>query len=274
MRRFGWLVVNTLQWLFIAGWTALLFPFALLASLAAGRSAGLAMARRVWAPAVVRVALAKIETVGTEGLRPGDACLIACNHRSFADIPALFVALPVDLRFVAKRELRNVPVLGWYMAAMGMVFVDRRRRRSGAAGVGQAAALLRSGAAVLSFPSGTRRAAGEPQQFKPAAFAAALQAGVPVVPTAIAGSDRVLPTRRLALRPGTIRVVVGDPIPTRGRALDDRGQLAADAEARVEGMLRELEGPAAPAEAAGARRLSGAPPSSPPDGREGPACPW
>jgi 1-acyl-sn-glycerol-3-phosphate acyltransferase len=247
MKRLFWAVVNVLQWLFIASWTVLLVPFAVaLGPLIRRPRIGLAMARRVWAPPVMRACLARVEATGTEVLAPDRPWFLACNHQSLGDIPILFAALPLDLRFVAKRELRRVPFLGFYMAAMGMVFVDRRRRASGAAGIDAATALLRAGGCVLSFPAGTRRAPGEPQAWKAAAFAPALAAGVPVVPVAVHGTRALLPPG-FGLRPGTAQVMVGEPIPTAGLPLSARDEVARRAEAAVTAMLERLAAPAAQA---------------------------
>ena len=163
MNRLLWAVVNALQWLAIAFCTVFLTSIAVAATAVTRRAhLGLAMARRCWAPALIRICGVRLEVTGAEVLDPRRAWFLACNHQSFADIPMLFSGLPVDLRFVAKRELRSVPFMGWYMEAMGMVFVDRRRRRSGAEGVDAVTALLRAGGSVLSFPGGGRRAPGEP----------------------------------------------------------------------------------------------------------------
>lgn len=245
MKRLVWLVVNVLQWLFIAFCTAVLTSIAVpLSALTRRPRIGLAMARRLWAPAVMRAALVRVETVGAEVLAPDSAWFLACNHQSFADIPILFAGLPLDLRFVAKRELRRVPFMGWYMEAMGMVFVDRRRRKSGAAGIDAVTTLLREGGCVLSFPAGTRRAPGEAQEWKAAAFAPALAAGVPVVPVAVHGTRAMLPPG-FGLRPGTAQVMIGEPIPTAGLPLSARDEVAQRAEAAVEAMLAQLAATAA-----------------------------
>ena len=72
------------------------------------------------------------------GFCDGEACFFVANHRSWLDIPALFVALPRPVLFVAKRELSRVPFLGRYIAAMGMVFIDRSHRQDSARSVGAA----------------------------------------------------------------------------------------------------------------------------------------
>ena len=242
MKRLLWAVVNLLQWLFIAFWTVIWTSIAVAAKVVTRRTHwSLAMARRCWAPPINRVCMVDLEVMGAERLDPGRAWFLACNHLSFADIPMLFRGLPVDLRFVAKRELRAVPFMGWYMEAMGMVFVDRKRRKSGAESVDAVTALLRGGASVLSFPAGTRRAPDEPQAWKPAAFAPALAAGVPVVPVAIWGTRELLPPG-FGLRPGPARVMVGEPIPTAGLPLEAREEVARQAEAAVTAMLAQLRG--------------------------------
>src|SRR6185503_10868315 len=126
----------------------------------------------------------------------------------------------------------------------GMVFVDRSKRKSGAAGVEAVAELLRGGACVLSFPAGTRRAPGEPQRWKAAAFAPALATGVPVVPVAVHGTRALLPPG-IGLRPGTATVMVGEPILTAGLPLSARDEVARRAEAAVEAMLVQLAAKAA-----------------------------
>lgn len=245
MKRLAWAVVNVLQWLFIALWTVMWTPVAVAVCAVTRRPhIGLAMARRIWAPAVMRVSGSRIETIGAAALDPRRPWFLACNHQSFADIPFLFRALPLDLRFVAKREMRAVPFMGWYMEAMGMVFVDRKRKRSGAEGVDAVTALLRAGGSVLSFPAGTRRAPGEPQAFKSAAFAPALAAGVPVVPVAVWGTRELLPPGA-SLRPGPARVMIGEPIPTAGLPVTARDEIARRAEAAVTAMLAQLSGAAA-----------------------------
>jgi 1-acyl-sn-glycerol-3-phosphate acyltransferase len=240
MKPFLWFVVNTAQWLLVALWTMIWTSIAMVAAaITRHPDIGLALARHAWSRTTLRIGGVRLDVHGREQVAIGRPCLLACNHQSFVDIPVLFRALPVDLRFVAKHELRSVPFLGWYMEAMGMVFVDRRRRRSGAAGVDAVTTLLRTGACVLSFPAGTRRRPDEPQGFKAAAFAPAVAAGVPVVPVALYG-ERDMLARGWRLRPGLVRVVVCEPIETAGLALDARDDIARRAEAAVTAVLEQL----------------------------------
>jgi 1-acyl-sn-glycerol-3-phosphate acyltransferase len=141
---------------------------------------------------------------------------------------------------VAKRELARVPFLGRYIAAMGMVFIDRSHRQDSARSVGAATARLREGWSVVSFPEGTRSRDDTVRPFKTATFAAAIEAGVPVVPIAIAGAGRVLPPVGWHPRPGPIRVLIGEPIATAGLDRAGRAGLAERAQAEVEALLARL----------------------------------
>jgi 1-acyl-sn-glycerol-3-phosphate acyltransferase len=164
------------------------------------------------------------------------------NHRSFYDIPALVGGVPTNLRFLAKKEVRKIPFLGLYAAAMGMVFIDRSDSEASRTSVDLMSELLEDGASMASYPEGTRSRSGELLPFKTGSFVAAIKAGVPVVPVSISGSERVLPADGFSPRPGLIRVSVGEPIATTGRDLEDRRALADEARKQVADMLEQIEG--------------------------------
>lgn len=248
-----WSIANFFQLLFTLTFSAVGISIALvLTFLTRRRDVAVFMARRIWAPGLLWGARGRLAVEGTERLAPDAAYLFVANHQSFIDIPVLFMALARPLHFVAKRELARVPFLGWYIRAMGMVFLDRRARRAARASVEEAAVLLRSGRSVVTFPEGARSPDGRVRPFKSGAFAAALEAGVAVVPVAIHGAGAVMASRGWRIRPGTIRVRIGEPIPPAGPEAE-RGALARKAEAdlrRLYATLCETPAPAAASAAA------------------------
>ena len=90
----------------------------------------LSWARRFWGRGVLWIAGGKLEVAPGFVPEPGKPYIFAMNHQSMFDIVVAFVGIPVNLRFIAKKVLRSVPFLGWYMSATGMVFIDRRDRES------------------------------------------------------------------------------------------------------------------------------------------------
>ena len=220
--------------------TGVLLPFAGLAILLTGNSSSASwFARRLWAPALLFVAGARVEVEGTEHLEGRRATLYACNHQSSIDIPALFVALPVDLRFVAKEQLRWVPLVGWYIQMAGHILVDRSNRARAIASLDRAAErVVRRHISLIVFPEGTRSPDARVLPFKRGPFGLALKARIPVVPVTIEGSARVMPRRSWRIRPGVIRVRIGAPLDTTCFEAEDRAGLArVTREAVIQGSL-------------------------------------
>lgn len=224
----AWRAWNTLQLVFTIGWTAgcIGLAQAVLALTGGDRRIPLRMAARLWAPGLLAGAGAKLRVEGLERVDFSKPHVFAANHQSIIDVCALFCALPVPIRFVIKQELAKVPFIGWYARAMGMVFIQRGQAREAAERLHGVVALVRGGASLCAFPEGTRSRDGSIRPFKGGAFQVALQAGVPVVPIAIEGSGTVLPASGFRVRPGTITVRLGEPIPTAGLHAGDRHALA------------------------------------------------
>ena len=115
-------------------------PFAGLAILVTWDTRGATwFARRLWAPTLLWVAGTRVEVEGAERVDPRRPTLYASNHQSSIDIPVLFVALPVNLRFIAKEQLRWVPLVGWYLQMAGHILIDRSNRTRAIASLDRAA---------------------------------------------------------------------------------------------------------------------------------------
>lgn len=231
--RVGWAVWNAVQLVFTLLWTAGWICLALLVLLVTRRRRlPLRMAARCWAPGLLRGAGARLVVSGTQRVDWTRPLVLVANHQSMIDICALFRAAPVPLQFLLKQELAAVPFVGTYARAMGMIFVSRGSAREASARMREAAGLVRAGATLCVFPEGTRSRDGEVLPFKSGAFQVALEAGADVVPVSIEGSGRVLALQGLfRVRPGTIRLHFGTPIPTSG--ITDRQVLAQQARAQV-----------------------------------------
>jgi len=220
--------------------TAVLLPFAALAILLAGSTSGSSwMARRLWAPSLLWVAGVRLEVEGLQHVVGGRPTLYASNHQSTIDIPVLFAALPVDLRFVAKEQLRWVPLVGWYLQLGGHVLVDRGNRARAIASLDRAAEQVRRRQiSLIVFPEGTRSPDAYILPFKHGPFGLALKAQIPVVPITVEGSARVMAKRSWQIRPGTIRVRIGAPPEVSSFDVNDRAGLARLTRAAVvEGSL-------------------------------------
>ena len=236
--RIGWVGLNVLQALFTVLVTMIGFPIALLLGLLSGPRLPLRMAAWYWAPLLFLGAGARLRVEGGERVDWSRPQVLVANHASMIDIPALFRAVPVPLRFVLKREIARVPFVGWYARLMGMAFIDRGNARDAKRRLGDAAEQLRDAATFAAFPEGTRSKDGTIGAFKGGALQLALEAGVPVLPVAIEGAGWVLPPSGFSVRPGTIVVRFGEPIETTGLTPQDRNLLVQRAREAVVALLQ------------------------------------
>ncbi len=181
---------------------------------------------RLWARIVLRVSGVKVIVLGQENILRTSPQIFMANHQSLYDVPALFLALPVQLRFVAKKELVRVPIFGWAMSLSGHIVIDR------AAQVGALRIIERSvkrikreKLSVCVFPEGSMSWDGSLQPFKRGTFVLAMRTGIPVVPIWISGAREVLPRGRLTMKPGTIRLMIGEPLDTSSYVMENKEEL-------------------------------------------------
>jgi len=257
-------LLNLLQVAFLALWGVFWISLAgLMMVLTLNGNVPLIMARRCWAPMHWRITGSRMFVEPLPDIDWSKPYIFVMNHQSAMDIPCAFAAVPVNLRFVAKHVLKYVPFLGWFMAMTGMIFINRSNRREAVASLARAGERIRAGKSILVFPEGTRSLDGLILPFKKGPFVLAIAAQVPLVPIAIEGSMRVLPSNSLALRKHPIRVKVGQPIPTQGLRNADRDMLLRQVRDALIELHRELGGPGSVPEAIAERGHEGRAPSSP-----------
>lgn len=237
-------LLNVLQMLFLALWSVFWISLAGLAILVTlNGNTALMFARRFWAPIHWRITGSRMLVEPLPDLDWSQPHIFLMNHQSALDIPCAFAALPVNIRFIAKHVLKYVPFLGWYMAATGMIFINRSNHQEALRSLARAGERIRAGSNILAFPEGTRSRDGRILPFKKGAFMLAIEAQVPIVPVAIEGSQKVLPSGSLRMRRHPIRVKVGAPIPTKGLTPADRDALMQQVRSAIIQMNLELGGP-------------------------------
>lgn len=206
-----------------------------------------------WARGWVRFGLGifriEVECEGLDRLPAGGDCVVMANHRSNFDVLAVIQAFGKrETRWVAKRELRRVPVFGLALQVTGQILIDRGNHAQAIDELRRN--LGRRGASVVFFPEGHRSDGLELLRFKKGGAAFAIDAGLPVVPLAISGSECLLPRGSMTPRPGAIRLRVGEPIDISGMTADDRESLTARVRDEIDALLALVERRPAPTEPA------------------------
>jgi 1-acyl-sn-glycerol-3-phosphate acyltransferase len=189
---------------------------------------------RVWGRVLLLGLGVRVEVEGSENVLAGPA-VYAVNHGSALDIPLLFGYLPADFRFIHKRSLYLIPVLGWSLWVAGHVGIDRSNPFRARKSLHAAAQRIHDGTSVAVFPEGTRSPDAGVRPFKRGSFVLALEAGVPVVPVSLHGVKRVVPRGLPTLRPGTVRMVIHPAVSTTGRTADAAASLAEEVRRVVAG---------------------------------------
>ena len=195
---------------------------------------------RGWARIVLWSGGVRLRVVGADHVDPSTSYVVASNHQSTFDIMAHFLALPLPIRFLAKKELFDVPLLGWALRRIHMVPVDRFTGRHVYEEIEQdAAATIAQGNSIIVYPEGTRTTTGDLLPFKNGGFFIAIRTGRPILPTTIIGSFEAWLPRAKIIRGGTITVVIGPPVTTRNLTIEDAPRLSDEVKASIETTLAE-----------------------------------
>jgi len=192
----------------------------------------------------LRLSGTKVHVTGAEHLDPNQTYVFISNHRSYLDTATLFVYTGRRLGLLAKKELLNVPILGYGMGFVNVMAIDRSNRERARQTVEAATARIRSGRSFGVFAEGTRAKPGEFLPFKKGAFYMAAQAGVSIVPVAIKNTDHLMGKGTGEARAGTIEMVMLPPISTAGYSTDeDVKELVNRVHSLIGQELRVLPGP-------------------------------
>lgn len=180
---------------------------------------------------------ANLEYVGLEYLpKKGESVVYISNHRGFFDIIATYPIFPDCTGFVAKKEMKPWPLIGWWMSSVYCLFLDRKDRRQGIATILEGVEQVKKGISMWIFPEGTRsKVEGEMLPFKHGSFKLATKAGAPIVPVAINGSGKIFDDHVPIIKAGKVRVEFMEPIETKGLS-DEELQALPD---RVHAMILE-----------------------------------
>ena len=139
-------------------------------------------------------------------------CVVTSNHASYFDGLVLTAALRGSVRFVAKAELREKPLARWFLDGIGTLYVDRFDAARSVAHAGGLAEALRAGESIAIFPEGTLHRMPGLLPFQMGAFAAAVEAGAPVVPVVLRGTRSLMRSDTWFPRRAAVRVRIGEPI--------------------------------------------------------------
>jgi 1-acyl-sn-glycerol-3-phosphate acyltransferase len=181
---------------------------------------------RVWSRIWLVASRTDLVVEGQDNIDPDRSYIVVANHLSALDIMACLLAVPLPIRFLAKKELFRIPVLAQGMRMVGIIEVDREARGAVHTEVNrQSRELIEKGRSLIIYAEGTRPRNGVMKPFKKGAFTMAITSRLPILPLSIHGSYQAWPPGTPLARGGSIRVIIDKPIETEGLSASDTGEL-------------------------------------------------
>lgn len=155
----------------------------------------------------------KVITLGEENVPKDAAVLYVGNHRSFFDIILTYPRVPRLTGYVAKKEMRKVPLLATWMRYLHCLFLDRDNIKEGMKTILTAIEKVKSGISICIFPEGTRnKTADSFLPFHEGSFKIAEKAGAPIIPMTIVNSAAVLEDHFPRIKRATVVIEYGNPV--------------------------------------------------------------
>lgn len=196
-----WLGISTIVYSFL---TIITRPFSYNVSYAVMRN---------WCKFLVLFSGIRLKVEGMEKLDRQGHYMFIINHTSAYDIPILVIGIPLHTNFIAKKELFSIPLFGQGLHAIGHIPLNRSSARKARESITKAVKQLHEKhRSMILFPEGTRSLTGRVEEFKRASFALVKEAGIKMVPVLIHGADRVANKKAWYFTPGSVKIVISDPI--------------------------------------------------------------
>ncbi len=196
---------------------------------------------RLWAKAFIFTSGVKVEITGAENIIKGGSQIFISNHQGFFDIFSITALFPIQLRWIAKKSLFDIPFIGWAMRGARYISIDRDNKRSAIRSIQHSLKVLNEGYSVVIFPEGTRTEDGKLLPFKRGSLILINKATAPIVPITISGSYKIIKPNQMRINRGTIRIKIDKPIYTENMTKEDKSGLLEQIKGNIQKNLDELD---------------------------------
>lgn len=167
---------------------------------------------RIWGRAFCRVFLIPVSIEGQEKISDDQAYIFVANHQSVFDILSMLGFFPHRFKWMMKKELAKIPLVGYACKCCGFIYINRTGRTSIAESMAQADEALRQHKSIAIFAEGTRTRNGHIGTFKRGAFKLATEMNMPIVPVSLNGCYEVMARNARLVTRHPIRIIIHNPI--------------------------------------------------------------
>lgn len=180
---------------------------------------------------------AKVTVVGRENLpAQSEGLCFVSNHQGIFDIPLVVGYIPVLMGFIAKIELKKIPMLNTWLWAIGSILLNRKSPRSAISAIKDGVERIRGGQSLCIFPEGTRSRSNRMGHFKPGSLKLAFRSDALIVPLTIKNCYRVFEERG-QIRTADVVLHIHPPVKTEGLSDQEQKDLTESLKTTIEGPL-------------------------------------
>ncbi|GAA0176715.1 lysophospholipid acyltransferase family protein [Clostridium sediminicola] len=190
------------------------------------------------AKSILKISKTSSTVSGLENI-PDGPCVFVSNHQAIFDGFILYANLGKKSGFIAKKEIKKIPLVRYWLTIMQSVFIDRHNIREGVKAINSGIENLKKGYSMIIFPEGTRSLKSQMADFKKGSMKLAIKANVPIVPITVDGGYKVLEVGN-KVRGNAISMIVHKPIYTDKLSKEEKKNLSATTQEIIENGLKEL----------------------------------
>ncbi|MFB0918041.1 MAG: lysophospholipid acyltransferase family protein [Clostridiaceae bacterium] len=177
-----------------------------------------------------------------EGLEniPDENCVFIGNHQSDFDIALMLALANKPLGFVAKKEMKKVPILREWMEILKCSFMDRESPRKSMEAIVEAIDSVKKGYTLVIYPEGTRNKGYLDLEFKPGSFKLATKPGAVLVPVVVEGSYKLFEANNKRIKPAKVKLKFLEAINTKALSKEELEKLPSKVEALIKDEVLRL----------------------------------
>lgn len=175
----------------------------------------------------------KTRVIGRERIPKDEPVLFVGNHKSYFDIVIAYSLMPNLTGFVAKKELKKVPVISWWMRNLYCLFLDRKDTREGLKTIIQGIEYMKTGVSVVIFPEGTRSETDELLPFHEGSLKFAEKTGCKIIPLVQNNTRACFEDNNNRVKRAKTVIEFGEPIDIKTLSKEERKFLGAYVSARI-----------------------------------------
>ena len=182
---------------------------------------------RLWARSIIWTVGAKVEIRGLKNIPKNQPICFVSNHQSGLDIPLIMGYVYPAVGFIAKKELRYIPILSSWMNVLHCIFINRKSARESLEAVNKGVEYIKQGFPILIFPEGTRSRSNKMAPFKSGSLKLAMRSKAHIIPITVSGSYKLREERKGIITPGRVKITVHPPVDTSALEDEDTKEVAA-----------------------------------------------